>query len=138
VRAEMNVPGGAMVPLVFVGASPDAQARAERWQDTLKRIARLDSISFADQPPPQSVPVVAGRDAAAMPLGNIIDVAAEKIRLGKEIAKLDGDIMGTQKKLANAEFVAKAPEEVIEENRERLVTAGAKKKRLEEALKRLG
>jgi valyl-tRNA synthetase len=138
VRAEMNVPGGAMVPLVFVGASAEAIARAERWQDTLKRIARLDSISFADQPPPQSVPVVAGRDAAAMPLGNIIDVAAEKIRLGKEIAKLDGDILGTQKKLANAEFVAKAPEEVIEENRERLVTAIARKKRLEEALKRLG
>jgi valyl-tRNA synthetase len=138
VRAEMNVPGGAMVPLVFVGASAEAIARAERWQDTLKRIARLDSIRFADQPPPQSVPVVAGRDAAAMPLGNIIDVAAEKIRLGKEIAKLDGDIMGTQKKLANAEFVAKAPEEVIEENRERLVTAIARKKRLEEALKRLG
>jgi valyl-tRNA synthetase len=132
------VPGGAMVPLVFVGASAEAIARAERWQDTLKRIARLDSIRFADQPPPQSVPVVAGRDAAAMPLGNIIDVAAEKIRLTKEIAKLDGDIMGTQKKLANAEFVAKAPEEVIEENRERLVTAIARKKRLEEALKRLG
>ncbi len=138
VRAEMNVPGGAMVPLVFVGASPEAKVRAERWRETLKRIARLDSISFADQPPPQSVPVVAGRDAAAMPLGNIIDVAAEKIRLTKEITKLDGDILGTQKKLANAEFVAKAPEEVIEENRERLVTAGAKKKRLEEALKRLG
>jgi valyl-tRNA synthetase len=138
VRAEMNVPGGAMVPLVFIGASAEAKARAERWQDTLTRIARLDSITFAAEPPPQSVPVVAGRDAAAMPLGNIIDVAAEKIRLTKEITKLDGDILGTQKKLANAEFVAKAPEEVIEENRERLVTAGAKKKRLEEALKRLG
>ncbi len=138
VRSEMNVPGGAQVPLVFVGASSEAIARAGRWHDTLKRIARLDSISFADQPPPQSVPVVAGRDAAAMPLGDIIDVAAETIRLTKEIAKLDGDIFGTQKKLANAEFVAKAPEEVIEENRERLVTAGAKKRRLQEALKRLG
>jgi valyl-tRNA synthetase len=84
------------------------------------------------------VPVVAGRDAAAMPLGDIIDVAAEKIRLAKEISKLDGDIMGTEKKLANAEFVAKAPEEVIEENRERLVIAKARRARLAEALKRLG
>ncbi|MCA3584248.1 MAG: valine--tRNA ligase [Methylocystis sp.] len=138
VRAEMNVPGGAMVPLVFVGASAEAKGRAERWQETLKRLARLDSIGFADQPPPQSVPVVIGREAAAMPLGAIIDVAAEKLRLAKEIGKLAGDIAGTEKKLANAEFVAKAPEEVIEENRERLVVAAAKKKRLEEAMRRLG
>ncbi len=137
VRAEMNVPGGAMVPLVFVEASDETQARVDRWQETLKRLARLDSIGFAAAPPPQSVPVVAGREAAAMPLGDIIDIAAEKIRLKKEIAKLDAEIIATEKKLANADFVAKAPEEVIEENRERLATAKAKKARLEEALRRL-
>ncbi len=47
----------------------------------------------------------------------------EKIRLAKEIGKLDGEIVGTERKLANPDFVAKAPEEVIEENRERLATA---------------
>ncbi len=72
-----------------------------------------------------------------MPLGAIIDIAAEKIRLAKEIGKLDGEIVGTERKLANPDFVAKAPEEVIEENRERLATAKAKKARLEEALRRL-
>ncbi|MGL4243334.1 MAG: class I tRNA ligase family protein, partial [Beijerinckiaceae bacterium] len=138
VRAEMNVPGGAMVPLVFVGASADAKGRAERWADTLKRLARLESIGFAEDAPPQSAPVVVGKVAAALPLGGIIDVPAEKIRLAKEIGKLDGDIMGIEKKLANADFVAKAPEEVIEENRDRLATAGAKRGRLAEALKRLG
>ena len=138
VRAEMNVPGGAMVPLVFVEASPETKARVDRWQETLKRLARLDRIGFEAAPPPQSVPVVAGREAAAMPLGAIIDIAAEKQRLAKEISKLDGDIGGTERKLANADFVAKAPEEVIEENRDRLTTARAKKARLEEALRRLG
>ncbi len=137
VRAEMNVPGGAMVPLVFVEASAETQTRVDRWQETLKRLARLDSIGFAAAPPPQSVPVVAGREAAAMPLGDIIDIAAEKIRLAKEIAKLDGEIVGIERKLANPDFVAKAPEEVIEENRERLALAKAKKARLEEALRRL-
>ncbi len=137
VRAEMNVPGGAFVPLVFVGASDAVKGRAERWSDTLKRLARLDSIGFAAEAPPQSVPVVAGQTAAAMPLGAIIDIPAEKARLGKEIGKLDGDIQGTEKKLANADFVAKAPEEVIEENRERLATARAKRARLQEALTRL-
>ncbi len=137
VRAEMNVPGGAQVPLVFVEASAETRARVDRWHETLKRLARLDSIGFEAAPPPQSVPVVAGREAAAMPLGDIIDIAAEKIRLAKEIAKLDGEIVGIERKLANPEFVAKAPEEVIEENRERLATAKAKKARLEEALRRL-
>jgi valyl-tRNA synthetase len=138
VRAEMNVPGGAMAPIVFVGASAETKGRVERWQETLKRLARLDSIGFAAEPPPQSAPVVVGRDAAALPLGALIDIPTEKARLAKEIGKLDGDILGTEKKLANAEFVAKAPEEIIEENRERLVTAKARGARLAEALKRLG
>jgi valyl-tRNA synthetase len=138
VRSEMNVPGGAQVKLAFIEASQAVNDRVARWDATLKRLARLEAISFETSPPPLSVPVQVRRDAAAMPLGDIIDVAAEKLRLAKEIGKLDGDILGTQKKLANAEFVAKAPEDVIEENRERLVTAGARKKRLEEAVRRLG
>jgi valyl-tRNA synthetase len=138
VRAEMNVPGGAMASLVLVDADPVTKGRAQNWDATLKRLARLDAIGFAKEPPPQSAPVVVGKIAAALPLGALIDIAAEKLRLAKEVGKLDGDIMGTEKKLANAEFVAKAPEEVIDENRERLVTAKAKKARLEEALKRLG
>jgi valyl-tRNA synthetase len=138
VRSEMNVPGGAMVKLAFIEASAEVKQRVASWETTLKRLARLDSISFVATPPAQSVPVQVRRDAAAMPLGEIIDIAAEKIRLAKEIGKLDGDIMGIEKKLGNAEFVAKAPEEVIEENRDRLVTAGAKKARLTEAMKRLG
>jgi valyl-tRNA synthetase len=138
VRAEMNVPGGAMVKLAFVEASAEVKQRVASWETTLKRLARLDSISFVVTAPAQSVPVQVRRDAAAMPLGDIIDIAAEKIRLSKEISKLDGDIMGTEKKLGNAEFVAKAPEEIIEENRERLVTWTAKKTRLSEAMRRLG
>jgi len=137
VRAEMNVPAGAIVPFVLVGASDETRARAERWQDTLKRLARLDGIGLSDEPPPQSAPVAVGRDAGALPLGAIIDVAAESIRLAKEIGKLDGEIAGTEKKLANAEFVAKAPEEVIAENRERLALGIAKRARLKEALRRL-
>ena len=138
VRSEMNVPGGALVKLAFIEPTQEVKDRIGRWDATLRRLARLEAISAAASPPPQSVPVQVRRDAAAMPLGDIIDIAAEKIRLGREIGKLEGDILGIEKKLANAEFVAKAPEEVIEENRERLVTAGARKKRLKEALDRLG
>jgi valyl-tRNA synthetase len=137
VRSEMNVPGGAQVPLVMVGASASMQALVLRWQDTLKRLARLETIGFAAEPPAQSVPVVVGKESAAMPLGDIIDVAAERLRLAKEIARIDGEMTGTERKLANPEFVAKAPEEIIEENRERLITAKARRERLAEALRRL-
>jgi valyl-tRNA synthetase len=137
VRSEMNVPGGAMVPLVFVEASQAVKDRVARWETTLKRLARLEALSVAAAAPPQSVPVQIRRDAAAMPLGAIIDIAAESIRLAKDIARLDGEAAGIEKKLANAEFIAKAPEEIIEENRERLATLRARRDRLAEALKRL-
>ncbi|MGL4634653.1 MAG: valine--tRNA ligase [Beijerinckiaceae bacterium] len=138
VRAEMNVPGGAQVKLAFVEAAQDVRDRVARWETTLKRLARLETLDFAATPPPLSVPVQVRRDSAAMPLGDIIDVAAEKIRLTKEIGKLDGESMGIEKKLGNAEFVAKAPDEVVEENRERLVTLRARRARLAEAVSRLG
>ncbi|MGL5115097.1 MAG: valine--tRNA ligase, partial [Beijerinckiaceae bacterium] len=138
VRSDMNVPAGAQAPLVFVGATDLCRARAARWEPTIRRLARLDSIGFADETPPQSAPVQARGDAAAMPLGALIDVAAEKIRLAKEIGKLDGDVMGIEKKLGNAEFIAKAPDEVVEENRERLTAARLRRERLGEALRRLG
>jgi valyl-tRNA synthetase len=138
VRSDMNVPAGAQAPLVFVGADGACRSRAGRWEATIKRLARLESIGFAEAAPPQSAPVQARGDAAALPLGALIDVAAEKIRLAKEIGKLDGDIAGIEKKLGNAEFVAKAPDEVVEENRERLIAARLRKERLGEALKRLG
>ena len=67
-----------------------------------------------------------------------IDVAAERARLGKEVGSLAADIDRTAKKLANADFVARAPEEVVEENRERLADAEAAKAKLEAALARLG
>ena len=61
----------------------------------------------------------------ALPVAEFIDLAAETARLAKEIAALAADIERTAKKLANPDFVARAPEEVVEENRERLATAEA-------------
>jgi valyl-tRNA synthetase len=138
VRSEMNVPAGAMAPLVFVAATPEVKARVERWTGIIQRMARLDSLSFATAAPPQSAAVQVRRDQAALPLGALIDVAAEKQRLAKEIGKLEGEAGGLEKKLGNAEFVSKAPEEVVTENRERLETLRLRAVRLQEAVKRLG
>jgi valyl-tRNA synthetase len=134
----MNVPAGAQVPLVLVAAPPDIEARAGVWEETIKRLARASEISFAAQAPEQSVQAIVRGTVAALPLQGVIDFAAEKVRLAKEIEKLKGEAKKTEAKLANAEFVAKAPEEVVEENRERLVEIAARIEKLSAALARLG
>jgi valyl-tRNA synthetase len=74
----------------------------------------------------------------ALPVAEFIDIAAERARLTKEVGSLSSDIERTQKKLANPDFVARAPEEVVEENRERLEDAQAARAKLQAALDRLG
>ncbi len=138
VRSEMNVPAGAQVPLVLVGADPAARSRAEAWTDVLKRLARLSDISFATEAPAQAAQMIARGTLAALPLEGIIDFTAEKIRLAKEIEKLHGEAKKIEAKLGNADFVARAPEEVVDENRERLAEAQSRAEKLRAALQRLG
>jgi valyl-tRNA synthetase len=133
VRAEMNVPPAAQLPLVLVGASPETHARAKNWDETLKRLARLSEISFAPEAPEKSVQMIVRKTLAALPLHGIVDLEAEKSRLAKEIAKLTGDAGKIEAKLNNADFVARAPEEVVEENRERLAEAFSRVEKLEAA-----
>ena len=128
----------AQIPLVLVGASPETQARTKNWDETLKRLARLSEISFAPEAPEKSVQMIVRKTLAALPLHGIMDLEAEKSRLAKEIAKLTGDAGKIEAKLNNADFVARAPEEVVEENRERLAEARSRAEKLEAALGRLG
>jgi valyl-tRNA synthetase len=138
VRSEMNVPAGAQVPLVLVGADSSVQARVETWAEIIKRLARLSDISFAAEAPGQSAQLIARGTLGALPLEGIIDFAAEKVRLAKEIEKLNGEAKKIEAKLGNADFVARAPEDVVEENRERLADAHSRVEKLSAALKRLG
>ncbi len=100
-----------------VGETP--RARAERWADMIKRLARIADISFADAPPPGAVQLLVRGEIAALPLKGVIDLAAEKARLEKELAKVVADIARVDAKLGNPEFVARAPEEVVEAEREK-------------------
>jgi valyl-tRNA synthetase len=133
----MNVPGGAKVPLVLVGAGKAVRARAEKHEGTIERLARLDAISFAKAPPRGSAQIVLGDVTAALPLAGIIDMNAERARLEREIAKALSEIAKIDAKLGNAEFVAKAPPEVVEENRERRAAFEATVQKLRAALKRV-
>jgi valyl-tRNA synthetase len=137
VRSEMNVPGGAKVPLVLVSASATTKARAERHDETLKRLARLDAITFADQAPKGAAQIIVGDTTAAIPLAGVIDMGAEAKRLAKEIDKTVSEIKKVTDRLDNPQFMAKAPEDVIDELRERQADFEARQGKLKIALSRV-
>ena len=87
--------------------------------------------------PGESAQFVVGDATFALPLAGVIDLAAEKTRLEKEVGKLDGEIAQVDKKLGNEQFVSKAPEEVIEEQKSRREAAAQRRQKILEALKRL-
>jgi len=136
-RSETNVPAGAQIPLALVSPSADVRARAERWGDTVKRLARISGISLADAPPRSAIQLLIRGEVAALPLEGVIDLDAERARLAKEIQKIDADVGKIDAKLGNADFIRRAPEEVVEEQRERRDEALARKAKMEEALSRL-
>ena len=74
---------------------------------------------------------------AALPLKGMIDLVAERARLAKEMAKADADIARVDAKLNNANFLARAPEEVVEEEKGKRAEAVARKAKIAEALERL-
>ena len=137
-RSETNVPPGAQIPLVLIQASVGTRTRVAAWGDMLKRLARLSDVSFADAAPGESIGLVVHGESAALPLAGVVDIPAEKARLKKEIDKNKGEIAKIDAKLGNADFMKRAPEEVVEEQRERRNEAASRVQKLEDALTRLG
>ena len=137
VRAEMNIPPATLIPLTLAGVSAETRARAQRWADFLKRLARVSEIAFADSAPQGAVQLLVRGEVAALPLKGVIDLGAERARLQKEMAKADADIARVDAKLANEKFVANAPEEIIEGEKEKREEATARKAKFAEALERL-
>ncbi|KPH77532.1 valine--tRNA ligase [Bosea vaviloviae] len=137
VRSEVNVPAGTQAPLVLVNASAATRATIESWRPMIERLARISQIAFEAASPPQSAQIIVRGEVAALPLAGIIDLEVERTRLTKEMAKLDQDIAVVDKKLGNPDFMARAPDEIVEENRERKAAAEARKIKIAEALARL-
>ena len=137
VRAEMNITPATLTPLVLAGASAETKGRAQRWNEVVKRMARLADISFADAAPEGAVQLLVRGEVAALPLKGVIDLAAERGRLDKELAKAEADIKRVDAKLSNEKFVANAPEDIVEEEKEKREAAVARKQKILEALERL-
>ncbi|MGH6930118.1 MAG: class I tRNA ligase family protein, partial [Dongiaceae bacterium] len=121
VRAEMNVPPAAQLTMLMRDAGPASRARLETHLELIRRLARLDTVAVDGVTPPNgAVQLVVDEATVMLPLADVIDVGKERARLSRDIDKLTGEAGKIESKLGNAQFVAKAPPEVIEEQRDRL------------------
>jgi valyl-tRNA synthetase len=135
VRAEMNV--NVPLPLVLIRVGDQVWDRAQRWSEFIKRMARISDVSRAPIPQQGTIQLVVRGETVGLPLQGLIDLDAERARLGKEMAKADADIARVDAKLNNPNFVSRAPEEVVEEEKEKREEALARKAKIAEALRRL-
>ena len=139
VRSEMNVPPSALAPILLQGASADTLRYAARWPEVLGRMGRASRVEALEGAlPPGSAQVVVDEATAVIPLAGIIDLGAERARLQKDRAKAEAEAEKVRRKLANADFVARAKPDVVEENRERLRGHEAEAARLAAAIGRIG
>ncbi|MBR0658014.1 valine--tRNA ligase [Neoroseomonas oryzicola] len=138
VRSEMNVAPSITVPLLLAGASGESLARAKRWEDAIRRLGRATEIrALEGEAPKGAVQAVVGEATIMLPLADVIDLGAERARLAKERARIEGEAQKIEAKLGNETFVSRAPEEVVEENRERLAAAKVEMARLDAAMARI-
>lgn len=137
VRAEMNIPAGAKVSVVVTGASEQTKARLKTHESAILRLARAETVSLADAAPSGAAQIIVGEATVCLPLAGVIDLGAEKTRLQKEAGKLEGEISKIEKKLSNPAFVAKAPEEVVDGEREKVAESKEKLEKVQTALGRL-
>jgi len=136
VRTAMNVPPSATVPILLRDAKPETLARAQRWIEPIRRLARGSEVSaLAGDMPKGAAQAVVDEATAILPLAGTIDLDAEHARLTRERDKAVAEAAKLAKKLQNADFVSRAPDEVVAENRERLAAFQADVARLEAALR---
>ncbi|WCJ64010.1 valine--tRNA ligase [Agrobacterium tumefaciens] len=136
-RAEMNVPPGATASLVVVGANTSTEARLDRHAAAIRRLARADEIRGGDVAPKGSAQIIVGEATVCLPLGNLVDLAAEQARLEKAIGKVDAEMERIDKKLSNEKFVANADPEVVAAERERKAELDVQLASLRTALSRV-
>ena len=134
----MNVPAGSQIPVFLHEASAGTLARARRWQDEIGRLARVSAVAPLEGAlPKDAAQAVLGEATLVLPLAGLIDLDAERARLAGLRKKTGGEAEKIARKLENADFVARAPEEVVAENREQLAAMQAELGRIEAALGRI-
>lgn len=135
-RADMNVPGGAQIPLFYTGQDSRVLNNLNEYGEILSKMARLSEIKLvaADE---SLVSFLVDQATFQLAVGSTINVEAEKQRLSAKLNEVGKEIITLDSKLSREDFVSKAPADVIEKNRSRLAEAMLQKEKLESELVRL-
>ncbi|NKN33931.1 valine--tRNA ligase [Marichromatium bheemlicum] len=122
IKGEMNIAPGKQLPVLVTNASAQDRARLESARHYLDFLARTESVTVLDDPAaaPESAIALVGEMKVLIPMAGLIDKAAELKRLDKEIERLENDVKRTEGKLANPNFVDKAPAAVVDKERAKL------------------
>ena len=138
VRADMNVPAAAQIEMLLKGANAESKARLEKYADIIKRLARLSKAAASEAEAPKgSLQMVIDEATIVLPIADVVDLAQERARLQKAIEKEQQQIEKINKMLNNQGFLAKAPEEVVEEQKELKSAAENTIAKLTQALKQI-
>ena len=136
-RAQMHVPAGLKVAMVSTAMTPEATGAWSRNEALILRLARIESLTASDHTPNGAITVAVDGATFAIPLAGIIDIAEEKSRLTRALEKLNKEIAGLNGRFKNPNFIASAPEDVVEEVRTNLVARQDEASKLNAALTRL-
>ena len=137
-RAEMNVPPSRKSHLII---ATDRPAAFELGQAYIRKLAYAEAVSVRTEAPEDTggmVSVVTGNARMFMPMADLVDLEAERARLGKALANAEKGLQAQHAKLANPNFVSRAPEKVVNAEREKQANLEALIANLKESLARLG
>jgi valyl-tRNA synthetase len=138
VRSEMNVPPSVLCPVLLRDAAPETAARAARWADAARRMGRMSEIGAAGMSTPSgTAQLVLDEATLLLPLAGLIDLSAERTRLERDRMRALDEADKVTRKLSNADFIARAPAEIVAENRAREESSRREAARLQAALARL-
>ena len=138
IRAQLRVQAGLHIEAAI---SYDPPGLFESQRETVRAFARVDPLRLNDAesaPADGVVTLVVGKATVRLPLEGIVDLSEERARLGQELEECRNNSTRVERLLANPQFASKAPEEVVERERERLDALQEQRKRLEEVLTQLG
>jgi valyl-tRNA synthetase len=137
-RSEIGVPAAARLPLLVQGAAETTREGLERYDEAMRRLARLEAVEpGVDELPQGTLQLVVDEATYALPIAGVVDLDHERQRLDREISKAVDEIRRFDQKLENPRFVDRAPRDVVEEQRAKRAEAVAIRERLEAALARI-
>jgi valyl-tRNA synthetase len=139
IRGEMDIKPSQPLPLLVQNWSTEEKQLAEANQHYLRTLARLESITWLEPSTeaPESATALAGNASLLIPMAGLIDKEVESARLNKEIDRLEKDCERTRGKLANPNFIDKAPAAVVQKEQDKLAEQEAALEKLRAQLARI-